>query len=41
MKRAVIIIVLVFAAGIILSSCNKEACPAYSQADAEQVEPAA
>jgi hypothetical protein len=41
MKRAVIIIVLVFAAGIIMSSCNKEACPAYSQADTEQVEPAA
>jgi hypothetical protein len=41
MKRAVIIIVLVFAAGIIMSSCNKEACPAYSQIDTEQVEPAA
>jgi hypothetical protein len=41
MKRAVIIIVLVFAAGLILSSCNKEACPAYSQVDTEQVEPSA
>jgi hypothetical protein len=41
MKRAVIILVLVFAAGIIMSSCNKEACPAYSQNDTEQVEPTA
>jgi hypothetical protein len=41
MKKAVIIIVLVFAAGIVLSSCNKEACPAYSQVDTEQVDPAA
>ncbi len=41
MKRAVIILVLVFVAGIVMSSCNKEACPAYSQIDTEQVEPAA
>lgn len=41
MKRAVIIIVFVFAAGLVLSSCNKEACPAYSQIDTEQTEPAA
>jgi len=38
MKKALIILAVVFAAGIILSSCNKQACPAYSQADTEQTE---
>lgn len=38
MKRAVIILAVVFAAGIILSSCNKQACPAYTQVDTEQTE---
>jgi len=38
MKRAAIVIVVLFAAGLILSSCNKEVCPAYSQADTEQTD---
>lgn len=38
MRKAVIIAALVFAAGILFSSCNKQTCPAYSQADNEQVE---
>jgi hypothetical protein len=38
MKKAVIILAVVFAVGIIMSSCNKQACPAYSQADTEQTE---
>ena len=38
MKKAVIIIAVVFAVGIVMSSCNKQACPAYSQVDAEQTE---
>ncbi len=38
MKRAVIILAVVFAAGILLSSCNEHACPAYSQVDTEQAE---
>ena len=38
MKRAAIIIVVVFALGLVLSSCNKEVCPAYSKADTEQAE---
>ncbi len=38
MRRAVIILAVVFAAGILLSSCNKHACPAYSQVDKEQTE---
>jgi hypothetical protein len=40
MKRAVIILAVVFAAGILLGSCNKQACPAYSQVDTEQTEQA-
>lgn len=39
MKRAVIILAVVFAVGILISSCNKQACPAYSQVDTEQTEP--
>ena len=38
MKKAVIIIAVVFAVGIVMSSCNKQVCPAYSQADTEQTE---
>ncbi|MFO7935398.1 MAG: hypothetical protein R6U78_15120 [Bacteroidales bacterium] len=38
MKRAAILIVALFAAGLILSSCNKEVCPAYSQVDTEQTD---
>jgi len=33
MKRAVIILAVVFAVGILMSSCNKHVCPAYSQID--------
>lgn len=40
MKRAAIILAIVFAVGILMSSCNKQVCPAYSQADTEQTEPA-
>jgi hypothetical protein len=39
MKRAAIVIVVLFTAGLILSSCNKEVCPAYSQVDTEQTDP--
>lgn len=38
MKRAVIILAVVFAIGIVVSSCNKQACPAYTQVDSEQPE---
>ena len=38
MRKSVIILAVVFAAGILLSSCNKNACPAYSQVDTEQTE---
>ena len=38
MKKTVIILAVVFAAGILSSSCTKHACPAYSQVDTEQTE---
>jgi hypothetical protein len=38
MKRAASIIVLVFAVGLIMSSCNREVCPAMSDMPAETVE---
>ncbi|MEN8201355.1 MAG: hypothetical protein ABFS28_02085 [Bacteroidota bacterium] len=41
MKRVVIIIAVVFAVGILVSSCNKQACPAYTQVDTEQTDTSA
>jgi hypothetical protein len=38
MKRAAVVIAVVFAAVVVLSSCNKQTCPAYSQIDEEQTE---
>ena len=38
MKKIVIVIAICLLAGTILSSCNRELCPAYSKADTEQVE---
>lgn len=38
MKRAAVILAIVFAVGIVMSSCSKHVCPAYSQADTEQSE---
>ncbi len=38
MKRAAIILAVVFAVGVIMSSCNKQVCPAYSHVDSEQIE---
>ena len=38
MKRAAAIIVLVFAVGLIISSCNREVCPAMSEMPAETIE---
>ncbi|MEN8229459.1 MAG: hypothetical protein ABFS38_14970 [Bacteroidota bacterium] len=39
MKRAVIILAVVFAMSFLVSSCNKQACPAYTHVDVEQTEP--
>lgn len=38
MKRALIVAAIVFTVGILMSSCTKHVCPAYSQADSEEVE---
>ncbi len=40
MKKAVLVTVIIFAIGIMMSSCNKHTCPAYSQNDTEQTEDA-
>ncbi len=36
MKKVAVILAVVFVTALALSSCNKEACPAYSQVDTEQ-----
>ena len=36
MKKVAFILVIAFVTALVVSSCNKEACPAYSQADTEQ-----
>jgi len=38
MKKFFIIIAVVFLIGIAMSSCNSHLCPAYAQADVEQIE---
>lgn len=38
MKKIALILVVVFITALVISSCNKEACPAYSKADTEQSE---
>jgi hypothetical protein len=36
MKKVSVILVVIFITALVISSCNKEACPAYSKADTEQ-----
>ncbi|MEX0987675.1 MAG: hypothetical protein WD052_09385 [Bacteroidales bacterium] len=38
MKKAAIIVVLVFAIGLVMSSCNREVCPAMSDLPEYNVE---
>ncbi len=39
MKKAkVFILLLLFTAAFIISSCNRKLCPAYTKADTEQVQ---
>lgn len=38
MKKFAVLIVVAFMAAIALSSCNREVCPAYSNADNAQTE---
>jgi hypothetical protein len=41
MKKLAIVCAACMVLGIILSSCNREVCPAYSNADTVQTEEAA
>jgi hypothetical protein len=36
MKRIAVLLVITFIAALIVSSCNKEACPAYSKTETTQ-----
>ncbi|MDO9580688.1 MAG: hypothetical protein Q7J06_09020 [Bacteroidales bacterium] len=38
MKKLSILLIVSFVIALVVSSCNKEACPAYSKADTEQTE---
>ncbi len=38
MKKTAYIVVLAFAIGLIMSSCNREVCPAMSDVPAETME---
>jgi hypothetical protein len=40
MKKFAVLIIVAFIAALVLSSCNKEACPAYSNAENDQTEQA-
>lgn len=36
MKKIAVILVVTFITALVISSCNKEACPAYSKVETEQ-----
>jgi hypothetical protein len=36
MKKIAVILILTFVTAIVVSSCNKKVCPAYSKAETEQ-----
>lgn len=38
MKKIAVVLLLAFVTALVVSSCNRNACPAYSQADTEQPE---
>jgi hypothetical protein len=38
MKKFAVLLIVGFIAALVLSSCNKEACPAYSSTDNDQTE---
>lgn len=38
MKKITLFLVALFITAVTVSSCNKKACPAYSQANTEQTE---
>jgi len=38
MKKVALVLVAMFIAALVISSCNREVCPAYSKAETEQAE---
>ena len=38
MKKSAVILIISFVVALVISSCNKETCPAYSQAESDQTE---
>lgn len=36
MKKIAVILLVTFATALVISSCNKQSCPAYSQAETVQ-----
>jgi hypothetical protein len=38
MKKFAVILLITFITALVISSCNKQSCPAYSNADVEQSE---
>jgi hypothetical protein len=38
MKKFAVILLIAFITALVISSCNKKTCPAYSQADVEYSE---
>ncbi|HOU02807.1 MAG TPA: hypothetical protein PK719_08920 [Bacteroidales bacterium] len=38
MKKVAVVLLLAFVTMLVASSCNRNACPAYSKADTEQPE---
>jgi hypothetical protein len=38
MKKFAVVVIVIFFTVLVLSSCNKQACPAYSKADVRKTE---
>jgi len=38
MKKSAVILIITFVVALVISSCNKEACPAYGKAESQQTE---
>jgi hypothetical protein len=38
MKKIAVILLVLFVTVLVMSSCNRETCPAYSKADVKKVE---
>lgn len=38
MKKSAVILLITFVVALVISSCNRETCPAYSKAESDQTE---